>query len=635
MDTTSGRPTKTATSILATWLSFLIVTLPFLAAVDPSGLFQRYALQEQFLIVELSMAMCLVLWKQNASDGNQPVSLLNWWLGIIALTMGMWATVRYSDYGHGFATYWEEPVAIAVILTLLTLECVRRYAGLQMMCLILVFILYGFFGQYLGGWLSVPAVSGSSYATYLVFGGDALIGRALAIIVTIVSIFILLGGLFELAGATTFIKDLAVRLTSSSRGAPIKVAILSSGLIGSIIGSTTSNIMTSGHFSMPMMKKMGLRPNECAAIEAVASTGGQLTPPVMGFAAFLIIDIAGISYSTLIIATLLPSILFYFSLFVQADRMAAQRDNLQHPLASIVSNEQLIVGSIPIVVIFAALLIAFWSNPFAPEQAAAIGATVALVFGVSRIVKTQSSFKQILESITAAGRSAAGVIVIAAGIGIILGVINSTGLGVALAIAVSNAAAGSLLAGLLLAALASYILGMGLATVGVYVIVGTVVAPILIDLGITPIAAHLFVFYTAMLSMITPPVAIACVVASAMAGAQFLPTAWFAVRFGWIKFVLPFLFVYSPSLLLGNGTYLDSAITLSSMLVAIVLFTNATSGFEKARIPIATRVIYFLLALILLFPIVDPFVKSVMTLCLAAWIFRASILRQWRIFQRR
>ncbi|MEM8750151.1 MAG: TRAP transporter fused permease subunit [Pseudomonadota bacterium] len=608
-------------------MAFLLVALPLIAAVDPTGLFRLYILPEQFLLTELTMALCLVLWKDSTGDGVSGAGTLNWWLGVTALATGGWAIIRYTDFGYGFASYWQEPVMLAVILVGFTLEATRRYAGWPMMILVLAFILFGYFGQYFSGWFSIPAVSASGYATYLVFDGDALIGKALAIMAGIVTVFVLLGKLFELAGAADFIKDLALKLTNSSRGAPIKVSVLASGLIGSIIGSTTSNIMTSGHFSFPMMKRMGLRPSESAAIEAVASTGGQLTPPVMGFAAFLIIDIAGISYGTLIAATLLPSILFYFSLFVQADRLAAQKGFHETEVVE-TTFQQLAKSAVPIVSIFATIILCLWLNPFAPQWAAAMGVGVASLFALVRLMKAENRLKQLMNAMVSAGNAAAGVVAIGAAIGVVLGVINSTGLGVTLAIAVSNAVAGSLLFGLLVAALASFVLGTGLSTAGVYVIVGTVIAPTLVDLGISPIAAHLFVFYTAMLSMITPPVAIACVVASGMAGAKFLPTSLHAVQFGWIKFFLPFLFVYSPELLLQDGTYFQSVATFSAMMVAIVLFGNAMSGFEREAISIGMRIAYGILAALLLFPILDHPAKLAITVLLIVWINRDKFLRQ-------
>ena len=232
-------------------ISLAVVLLPFAYALDAFDVLHRYLLEDQFIILELGMGMALVFWRQAAFSQERTASRLDVFLGVTALLVTLWAAIRFEHYGYGLATYSAEPLALSILLIAMTLECCRRYAGLPMSILLVAFLLYGYFGQYMPTGLTAPAITAESYLTYIVIGGDALLGRALVIISTIVAVFVLFGKMFEFAGGAEFIKDLAVRFTAASRGAPIKVAILASGLIGSIIGSTTRTFSPQAIFRFP------------------------------------------------------------------------------------------------------------------------------------------------------------------------------------------------------------------------------------------------------------------------------------------------------------------------------------------------------------------------------------------------
>jgi len=626
----TAKAPRRALDLLTTALAATLVALPFLMAVDYLYLLRSNVLMEQFLILELGFALALVFWTdpRNARDPPDAISLV---LGGLALAGGVWACLRFPQYGYGFAEYRSEPVAVSVLLLTLTMEGIRRYAGLAMTGLIGLFLIYGYFGQFLPSEVASPPITTEEYLKYVVIGGDALIGKALEIIVVIVLAFVVFGAMLEFAGSLEFIKNLALRFTSKGHGAPIKVAIVSSGLIGSVLGSTTSNILATGPFSIPLMRRMGLKAEQAAGVEAVASTGGQLTPPVMGLAAFLIVDIAGISYTSIITAALLPSVLFYFSLFIQADRYAARHGfKAEHEQPAVPARE-LLLQAIPFGISLSAVVGSLFLYEYAPQWAAAMGALTAFACGLAFRRPVRSALASAARLVIAAGHSCAGLVILGAAVGIMIGVINSTGLAIVFVLSIGISSWDSLLPVLLLAAVAAYVLGMGLPTVPVYVIVGTVIAPSLIEQGLAPIVAHLFVFYIAMLSMITPPVAIACLIASSLAGASFTKTSMFAMKFGWLKYVLPFVFVYSPELLL-MGEPAAIAGVLVATATAIVLMANATSGFDKQPIGASVRMIHAVVAAFLLLPVAPVAVRVLVSIPIIVWLnrHRFAVLRRRR-----
>jgi TRAP transporter 4TM/12TM fusion protein len=582
--------------------------------------FRRYLVLDQVIVMELGLAMALVFW----GTKNHP-SLYGGWTeiaaGFIAIITTCWVALRFDSFVLGVSLPGTEIVFLSICLLVLALETTRRTAGMPMTLLVVTLVVFGYLAQFADGILSAPPTSLVTYITYLAIDGDALLGQALKVIVSIVVVFVLFGTLFEFSGGGEFIKKLALRFTASSRGAPIKISVLASGMLGSIVGSTTSNVLTVGSFTIPMMQKIGIPAHRAAAIEAVASTGGQLTPPIMGAAAFLMADLAELPYSQVILAALLPSLLYYFSLYIQADRLAARYGLQSLSLSGEVQDGKLLrdglIFAIPVVAIIASLA----AYEHAPYWAGIFGSIAIALVGLMRSVPPG----KLLEAISRSGEIAIPVIITGATVGLIIGVVNATGTGVVLTMAVTSIASSNLLAGLILTAIAAYLVGMGLATTAVYVLVAILLAPTLIELGISVMAAHLFVFYSAMLSMITPPVAIACLIASGLANTSFIRTAIYAMKFGWIKYLLPFLFVYSPELIM-EGTPASIVFVLFTISIGIVLMANASSGFERERLSFLVRILYALLAILLLIPWLSLEYRTALALLAMLWIARSRLL---------
>jgi TRAP transporter 4TM/12TM fusion protein len=420
-----------------------------------------------------------------------------------------------------------------------------------------------------------------TYFSYLAFGSDALLGSALEIITTTVLLFVLFAKCFELCGGADFVSRLAFSASARSRGGPIKAAVIASGLFGSISGSTTSNVLSSGSFTIPMMRRMGVPPATAGGIEAVASTGGQIMPPVMGTAAFLMSDIAGLSYLSVITAALLPALLYYLSLMLEADRvglsLSSPESDTREPLPVILR------GALGPLLPVAAIVITLFRFDYAPHWAALSGIAAALLVALWRERSPAKLCKALFAKTVEMAPNAVQLVIVGAAIGVMLAAINKTGVAVQASIAISDLSESGLLAALLAVGLAAYVLGLGLSTTAVYVLVGTLLAPSLVALGVPVIAAHLFVFYMAMLSMISPPIAFACLVAASLSGATFLATCRAALRFSWLLIPLPFAFVYSPELLL-EGRLWQSLASFAAACIGVLACANALSGRDGRRL---------------------------------------------------
>jgi TRAP transporter 4TM/12TM fusion protein len=373
------------------------------------------------------------------------------------------------------------------------------------------------------------------------------------------------------------------------RGGAAKIALIASALFGSISGSAVSNVATTGVISIPLMKRAGFRPSTAGGIEAMASTGGQLTPPIMGAAAFLMAEFLDISYAAVVMAALVPAALFYIALFLQID-LVAGRDGIRGVEKSLRPNPAKVLRAgwayfLP----FAALLWGLFTYNWQPDMAglAACGVLMLVAVFMPDARKGLSPLP-LLGALASAGNALAQILVITAAAGIVIGVLNETGLGFGLTTYLVGFASEQILILLLLAAAISLVLGMGMPTVAVYVLLAALVAPAIVRLGIDPTAAHLFVLYFGMLSMVTPPVAIAAFAAATLAGSGPIATALAAMRFGWPAFVLPFAFVYNPALIL-KGSIGEIFLALVLAIVGIICVTCAMCGWFRRPLSLIER----------------------------------------------
>lgn len=475
--------------------------------------------------------------------------------------------------------YRDADVVIAgLIVIALSLEGLRRATGNALLGITVAFLGYALLGQVLPGRLAARPNDWEMLTAYLALDVNGILGLPLAVATTIVIAFLLFGQLLNASGGSRFFTDIAMLGLGRFRGGPAKIAIVGSGLFGSVSGSAVANVVATGVVTIPMIKRSGYPAHKAAAIEAVASTGGQLMPPVMGASAFLMAEFLQIAYAEVVLAALVPAIIYYVALFFQADLEAAKLDAARVREAEMPSSAGVLKG-LYFVLPFAVLIVALFNFNQPPQLAALMAAVVlvgfALIFGYQG---RRPGWRELLSALYRAGYATLDIIMVCVAAGVVIGVLGISGLGFNLTLTLVQIGQESLVLLLLLAAAVCIILGMGLPTVGVYVLLAALVAPALVKVGVLPIAAHLYVMYFGMMSMITPPVAIAAFAAAGLAEADPMKSGWSAVRFGWMAYIVPFLFVLSPPLLLiGSGAAIALAVTIA--VAGVWLVSVALAGY--------------------------------------------------------
>jgi len=524
---------------------------------------------QQFLAGMLALALAMAFLKFPIV-GKERTSLP--WYDVIFSLAGFLAAGYLALYYPTIVDliYLRTPdsVAVGLIIVVLLLEAMRRAVGPTLTILVIIFILYALFADKLPG--SGLASDWRKLSVYLAADTNSVLGLPIKVATTIVIAFVLFGQILQATGGMSFFTDIAMAAMGRFRGGGAKIAVLGSFLFGSISGSAVANVVATGIVTIPLMRRAGYPAHKAGAIEAVASTGGQLMPPVMGAAAFLMAEFLEISYAEVVLAALVPGVLYYIALFIQADLEAAKENMPPVDPDKIPKAGKAFVAGWYFPLAFAILLYALFALNLQPEAAvmwAILGLIVpAVVFGFRG---ERFGPRKLLKAICETGHGALDLILITGAAGIVIGVLAVSGLGYQLTLLLVQIGQGHLFLLLSLSAIVCIILGMGLPTVGVYVLLAALVAPSLIEVGVQPIAAHMYVMYFGMMSMITPPIAIAAFAAASVAGADPMRTGFAAVRFGWTAFVVPVLFVFSPSLLL-IGTW--SAVTMAVVTAVFGVF---------------------------------------------------------------
>jgi len=555
-------------------------------------------------------------------------------LAIAGLGLCIWASWRYPIIANNFFRYEQEITWIGIGLIPILLEALRRKAGLSLVVVVLVFLVYALIADKVPGALGGRASPLPELLGYLAIDSTAMMSSPLRIVATIVVIYILFGAVLQVTGGAQWFTDLATALVGRRRGGAAKMAIVSSALFGSISGSAVANVASTGVITIPLMKKGGYSPRMAGALEAVASTGGQLMPPVMGAAAFLMAELLQTSYATVVVAAIIPSFLFFLAVLIQADLEAGLKNIPPVPEDMIPNLRDVLRTGWYFPVPFAVLIWLLFSQNKSPTEAAfwAIVSVLLLnaIFGYKGHRATPAEMgRTFLE----AGRASVEIVLIGAIAGLVIGVLQTTGLGFGLTYLLVSLGQGSLLALLFATAVVCVLLGMGMPTTGIYLLVATLAAPPLLQLDVMPIAAHFFIFYFGMMSMITPPVAVAAFAASSIAGAGAMQTAMTAVRIGWPAFVVPFLFVFSPSLLM-QGDWSTIALAVISASAGIWFVSVGLVGFFRTHLGKLERVLVAAAGMMLLIPAdIGPFGAWVEAGGLAlglAWLWRRTFQSQFR-----
>ena len=507
---------------------------------------------------------------------------------------------------------------------ILILEGTRRSIGVTLPLLSLAFLLYAGFGQFMpDGLFPHRGYSVQRIVSQTFLHSQGTFGVALRVMFTYVFLFVLFGTLLERTGATGYVLDLARRVFGSSAGAPAKVAVLGSGLMGSLSGSAVANTATTGTFTIPLMRRAGFQPAMAGGIEAAASSGGALVPPIMGAGAYMMLEIVepAVTYFEIIKAALLPAILYYVAMLCMVHFLAKHIGNAAWDSAPDVDatdenqereSDQTRTSTDKLpkmqgVVFFTAFitLIVFLRMGATPFRAVSWSLLVVLVVGLFH-PKTRVGISGISKAMENAAQSGVSLIAAAACVGIILGVVTLTGIGSKLPSTLLPIASTNLMLALFFLMISTIILGMGLPSSVCYLLMAILVGPVLLDLGVVPLAAHFFIFYFGMMSMVTPPVALAAYAAAAIAGSGIMATGFAAFRFALVGFALPYVFVLRPALLWLSGDGSTPGVwtvfgNFSLTLVGTIIFAAAIAGYIFNRLTLWTRGILFIAALILFF----------------------------------
>jgi TRAP transporter 4TM/12TM fusion protein len=587
--------------------NFILVLLPITGIFFLFNLPERIGwlvFNEQYLGLFLALALSatFLLIPPGGWNKSQQVQWYDWLGAVAGLAVGLYVFVEYPQIVNSLGDISIERVVLGCITIVLLAEACRRLVGWPLVVIASCFLFYAVFAYLFPGDFYGRGWSISRIATYLYLDANGIFGQALQVGASIVLVFIIFGEVLYVVGGAEFLSDFSLALMGRFRGGQAKIAIVSSSLFGNISGSAVANVVVDGAFTIPMMKKAGYPPPVAAAVEAVASTGGQIMPPVMGAAAFLIAEYLQIPYAQVALAAFVPAVLYYVALFIQVDLLAARNGIHGLPPAELPRLLPVLKRSASFVLPLTILVVAMFFLNRRPEEAGLLAAAAALVIGFLT-PRLHIGWREVLKILTNSGRGMLEIAAITGLAGVVIGVLQLTGLGFTLTLTLLNLGQSNALLLLVLTAVVSMILGMGMPTTAVYVLLAVLVAPGLSKLGIAPIAAHLFIFYFGMLSMITPPVCLASYAAASIGKTDPIRTGWEAMRLCAIAYVVPFLFVFSPSLLL-IGHWYEVTLSVVTAVIGAILLGVGLVGYLFRPVGIIKRILFILAAAGLLIPIV-------------------------------
>ena len=526
--------------------------------------------------VSLILAICFVAFHlYTAAFGTMPgIAQKSIHLGFLLVIS--YITILDENLQLRAGIVYASDILFAILLIIAIFEACRRKMGNPLVIITLVFVAYAFLGKYIPGFLNQPGMTLKKFTSLVYLTTDGIFGSPLYASASYVVLFVLLGAIMSVSGIGDYMTNLATSLFGHMRGGPAKVAVVASGFFGSISGSPTANVIGTGTFTIPMMKKNGFEPEFAAAVEATASTGGAIMPPIMGSTAFIMAEMLGIPYTAVAKAALIPAILYFLAVLFGVDIYAAKHGLKGIPrsqLPKVRSMLKQIYMLAPL--IFLIFCMAVFNMTIVRSGLLTIIVTLVLV---EINPKTRMTKEQWLQIPVQTVKSAVSVGIACAMAGIISGVIMGSGLGYRISSILTSVAGTSMLLLLVLTMVVSLIMGMGVPTTAAYLVLASLVAPTMIQLGIPPLAAHMFIFYFGCISSITPPVALAAYAGAGLAGCDPNKTGYKAFRLAFCSFLMPYLFVYNPVLLMEGGV-LDILWSLVTALIGAYLLASGFEGF--------------------------------------------------------
>jgi TRAP transporter 4TM/12TM fusion protein len=582
--------------------------------------------KEQYLGLVLALMLISTFLTVPATKGSSR-DKLPWYdavLVICSILTGGYVVFFYGEIIPTLGYLMTYRIVLAATMIILVLEAARRLVGWPIVSIGILLILYAPLAYLLPGVLSARMIPWGRVLTHLYLAPGSLFGIPLGVVGTIVFSFIFFGRILFSVGGGRFLSELALALMGRYRGGPAKVAIVASSLFGSLSGSASANVAMTGIITIPLMKKIGYRPHVAAAIEAVASTGGLIMPPIMAATAFIMAELLDVPYPTVAISAFIPAVLYYVAVFTQVHLEAVKEGLKGLPREDIPSLKSVVKQGwfylIPAVVLLYCLFALYMQPSTSALYAVGTTALVSLFKKDTRKIVIGKAWTILQDT----GRGLLEVGIICAIAGFVIGSISLTGLGLSLSDALVTLSGGNVFVLLLLAALGAIILGMGMPVTATYIMLVILIAPALIKLGIEPLAAHLFIMYFGVMSFLTPPVAIAAYVAASIARSEPLQTGFTGVRLGIIAYVVPFVFALSPSLIL-LGSVGDILLTVTSALLGTVFLSVAFVGYLFDRLSLFKRVCFAVGAFGLIAPkVTGSIVGLLLIVPLLFWELRKS-----------
>ncbi|MBM7586567.1 TRAP transporter 4TM/12TM fusion protein [Bacillus pakistanensis] len=580
------------------------------------SVFQLYAsiaqvIPRQLLLsIHLGFALSLIFLLYPARKKNLKKNKVAWYdiiLSILSIVVGAYWPIMQEDIVNRIGLMTTTDFVIGGLAILLVLEATRRAVGLPITIIAALFLLYMYYGRVMPGFLAHRGFDFDDIVKTMFFTGEGILGTPLYVSATFIFLFLLFGAFLVKTGVGQYFNDLAVSIAGKRTGGPAKVAIFSSALQGTISGSSVANVVTSGSFTIPMMKKLGYRKEFAGGVEAAASTGGQLMPPIMGAAAFLMVEfIGGISYWEIAKAAAIPALLYFTGIWIMT-HFEAKRIGLRGLSDEEMPNRKEVLKKIYLLIPILTVIVLLLSG--ISVMRAALWSIVATIV-ISAIRKdTRIGLMKMIDALVDGARTALAVAAATACAGIIVGVVTKTGLGLTLANGlvdlasdITNTANGKLLLTLFFTMIASIVLGMGSPTTANYVITSTIAAPAIILLGAPELSAHLFVFYFGIIADITPPVALAAFAAAGVSGGEPIKTGVNSAKLAIAAFIIPYMFVLSPELLLIDTTIPEILWVVFTAITGMTAIGAGIIGFWMRKIYWYERIVFVITGLLLIYP---------------------------------
>lgn len=579
-----------------------------------TAIFGQYtAYIQRSIHLGFALSLIFILFPAMKRKGiRHKVAWYDYILALLSIGVGSYWPIRYDELVFRIGRVTELDLAVGIIAVLLTLEATRRAVGMPITVIASLFLTYAFFGPYFPGFLRHRGQDLDSLIQLMFYTTDGVLGTPIGVSATFIFTFLLFGSFLVKTGVGQYFNDLAVSFAGNLVGGPAKVAIFSSALQGTISGSSVANVVTSGSYTIPMMKKLGYKKEFAGGVEAAASTGGQLMPPIMGAAAFLMVEfIGGVTYWEIAKAAAIPALLYFTGVWIMT-HFEAKRIGLKGLSPEEMPDRKEVLKKIylltPIFAIIIFLLIGI------PTMQAALWGIVLTIVVSAFNKETRLNFKDMIHALVDGARTALAVAAATAAAGIIVGVVVKTGLGLSLANGLVSASGGNVLLTLFFTMLAAIVLGMGSPTTANYVITSTIAAPAIITLlmleypegAATPLvvalSAHLFVFYFGIIADITPPVALAAFAASGISGGEPIRTGFVAAKLAIAAFIIPYMFVLSPSLLMIDTTWPELTWVLITAITGMIAIGAGLIGYWYRKLYWFERIIIFVTGLALIYP---------------------------------